>query len=81
MVNRFGELDEEDAVSFAETIIESWKSVSSEPGAHSVPSHRERNLALVFLNLKYPFQCCGAKCKTPGTDDRCPDCPMRSHDA
>lgn len=70
MVERFGdeELDPEDAVAFAEKIIE-----SATP--QSVPARRELNLALVFLNMKYPFQCCGKVNR-----ERCEDCPMRSYD-
>lgn len=77
MVERFGELDEADAVAFAETIIESAQGVIV--GPLSIPAERELNLALVFLNMKYPFQCC-AKQWAPGVDTRCPDCPMRAFD-
>lgn len=67
------ELDHGDAVAFAEKIMESWERVTPQGGAPSVPSLRERNLALAFLNMKYPFQCCHAK-------DRCGDCPNIPHD-
>jgi len=78
MANRFGELDVDDAVAFAESIIESWKSVSS-LGAPSVPARRELNLALVFLNLKFPLQCC-SKASRAAIEERCPDCPMEAYD-
>lgn len=78
MVKRFGELDDADAVAFAEKILEGWESVTPQGGVQSVPSIRERNLALVFLQLKYPFQCCGNAGKSE-EDQRCPDCPMRGH--
>lgn len=75
VLERFGlELDEADAVAFAETIVDSWKRVpAKEFGGMPVPSQRELNLALAFLQAKYPFQCCGKGKPEP----LCNDCPMR----
>ena len=75
MVKRFGELDEADAVAFAETILESASRINPPMnGMLSRPAKRELNLALVFLNTKYPFQCCGKR--TP--ESVCDDCPMQT---
>lgn len=70
-VNRFGALDETDAVAFAETVLENARRVLHVDDL-SGPSRRELNLALVFLNLRFPFQCCGARHPEPP----CQDCPM-----
>lgn len=67
------EVDEDDAVAFAEAIHESWKQVSPEGGVQSIPAQRQANLARAFLKLKFPFQCCGRKSPEP----ECEDCPMK----
>lgn len=73
VLDRYGiELDAADAVAFAETIVDSWKRVVNYSGA-SVPSKRELNLALAFLQMKFPCQCCQAK-------QICDDCQMRTWD-
>jgi hypothetical protein len=71
MIERIGDLDEADAVAFAEQILSH--------DALSVPAQRQRNLALAFLKLKYPFQCCSRWGKSE-VDERCPDCPMPAYD-
>lgn len=79
------ELDHEDAVKFAQGIVATTDRMPVfDVRAMSVPAKRELNLALVFLQTKYPFQCCGKR-SVPGAgeqwaDDRCQDCPMRAHD-
>jgi hypothetical protein len=70
-------LDLDDAVAFAEGHLKDSRRIEY-LSSISVPSRRWLNLALCFLNLKYPFQCCGAKNET--ADTRCVDCPMRAHD-
>lgn len=78
VLDKFGlKLDEADAVAFAETILESTKGIfSHEIGNQSVPAKRELNLALCYLNTKYPVQCCGSKYP----NEMCEDCPMTPWD-
>jgi hypothetical protein len=73
--------DVEDAVAFAESILEDDRRASDLIGGpKSIPAQRRLNLARAFLKLKYPFLCCGEGRVDPSADGRCALCPMRAHD-
>jgi hypothetical protein len=69
-VQRAGGCDLDDAVVFAEEFIACCQKSISHKNMPSEPSRRTMNLALAFLQLKYPFQCC------QNLKQRCDDCPM-----
>lgn len=76
------QVDMADAVVFAESFANSRV---GDPRDLSEPTRRMINLALAFLSLRYPLQCCGQKGKTWDAngnriEDRCVDCPMRGYD-
>jgi hypothetical protein len=70
-------LDPKDAGEFADTVLECAQLVEKW-GTFSASSRRSLNLALCYLDMKYPFMCCGKSGKD--ADSRCQDCPMRGQD-
>jgi hypothetical protein len=75
LVQRFGEIDQQDAVTFAEGILDDARRIK-EPRSMSVPGRRYLNLALAYLQNRFPFQCCESGKGKP----MCPDCPMQALD-
>lgn len=75
-------VDMEDAVLFAEGILEDSQRCAPQGGARSVPEMRRTNLARAFLRLKFPFQCCGKALGKLADEDRmCKRCPMKPYNA
>lgn len=73
------EIDEADAVAYAETIIDAHLS-AGEGVWMSEPARRELNMVRAFMKLKFPILCCGQAKIADNLDHRCDGCEMRAWD-